>query len=81
MKKLLVAVSLVLFSLTTYVDARDTYIKGYTKRDGTRVEGHYRSSPDRYKNNNYSTYGNTNPYTGKSGTRTYGGTCTAYLNC
>jgi len=81
MKKLFVVASLLFFSFTAYVDARDTYVRGYTKRDGTRVQGHYRSSPDSYRNNNYSTYGNTNPYTGRSGSRTYGGTCTAYLNC
>ena len=81
MKKLVILLILVFFSTSAYLEAKDTYIKGYTKRDGTSVQGHYRSSPDRYRNNNYSTYGNTNPYTGKRGTRTYGGTCSAYLNC
>ena len=36
--------------------------------------GHYRSSPDSYRNNNWSTSGNANPYTGERGTRTFGGT-------
>ena len=81
MKKLVVLLILVFFSISSYSEAKDTYIKGYTKRDGTSVQGHYRSSPDRYRNNNYSTYGNTNPYTENVEQETYGGTCSAYLNC
>lgn len=51
----------------------DTWVNGYTRKDGTYVPGHYRSAPDGSKANNWSTKGNTNPYTGKEGTRTYGG--------
>ena len=47
----------------------DTYVNGYTKSNGTYVQGHYRSSPDSTRSNNWSTKGNTNPYTGKAGTR------------
>ncbi len=49
----------------------DTYVNGYTKRDGTYVEPYYRSSPDNTTSNNWSTRGNVNPYTGQEGTRTY----------
>lgn len=49
-------------------DARDTYVKPYTRSDGTYVQGHYRSAPDGKAYNNYSTHGNTNPYTGQAGT-------------
>lgn len=51
----------------------DEYVKGYTRRDGTYVNGYNRSDRDTSYNNNYSTRGNTNPYTGESGTnsRTY----------
>ena len=59
----------------------DTYVRGYYKSNGTYVQPHYRSSPNSTTSDNWSTYGNTNPYTGKRGTRTYGGTCSAYLNC
>ena len=69
----------VVFSLSPVF--ADTWVNGYTKSNGTYVQGHYRSSPDSYKNNNWSTSGNSNPYTGKRGTRTYGGTCTSLLNC
>lgn len=43
-------------------------VSGYVKKDGTYVAPHYRSSPDSSKLNNYSTQGNVNPYTGKTGT-------------
>ena len=43
------------------------YVRGYTKKNGTRVEGHYRSGPNKTKADNYSTEGNTNPYTGQQG--------------
>jgi hypothetical protein len=44
------------------------YVKGYMKKNGTYVEPHYRSSPDKNPYNNYSFPGNTNPYTGKTST-------------
>ncbi|MGE5513850.1 MAG: hypothetical protein ACM31O_21695 [Bacteroidota bacterium] len=46
----------------------DTYVRGYTRRDGTYVQPHYQTNPDGNKFNNYSTQGNVNPYTGKPGT-------------
>jgi outer membrane biogenesis lipoprotein LolB len=48
--------------------AKDTRVKGYTKKDGTYVAPHSRTTPDKSKQNNYSTKGNTNPHTGKKGT-------------
>ena len=47
-----------------------TWVNGYTKSNGTTVQGHYRSNSDGVFSNNWSTKGNTNPYTGKKGTRT-----------
>lgn len=46
----------------------DTYVNGYTRSDGTYVQPHYRSSPNNTTLDNYSTRGNTNPYTGRQGT-------------
>lgn len=46
----------------------DTYVNGYTKKNGTYVEPHYKTNQDESKFNNYSTQGNVNPYTGKQGT-------------
>ena len=48
--------------------AKDVYFNGYTRSDGTQVRGHYRSAPDYSYDNNWSTEGNTNPYTGERGT-------------
>lgn len=47
----------------------DTYVEGYTKKDGTYVQPHYRSDSDGDRGNNYSTQGNVNPYTGTHGTK------------
>jgi hypothetical protein len=47
----------------------DTYVHGYTRRDGTYVQPHYRSSPDSSTFNNWSSRGNMNPHTGEYGTR------------
>jgi len=30
----------------------DSYVDGYTRKDGTYVQGHTKSSPDQYRNNN-----------------------------
>ena len=43
-------------------------VKGYFKKDGTYVAPHVRSSPNSSTQDNYSTKGNYNPYTGKEGT-------------
>ena len=45
-------------------------VRGYTRQDGTYVKPHYRSKPDGNFDNNWSTAGNVNPYTGKIGTKT-----------
>ena len=42
-------------------------VKGYTKSDGTYVPPHYRTTPNSTNRDNFSTRGNTNPYTGKTG--------------
>lgn len=57
-----------LFCLSTLAFA-DQYVNGYTRSDGTYVQGHWRSSPDSSYNNNYSTRDNYNPYTSQRGTK------------
>lgn len=47
----------------------DVKVKGYYRKDGTYVQPHTRSSPNKTKNDNYSTQGNVNPHTGESGTK------------
>lgn len=44
-------------------------VKGYTKKDGTYVAPHRATDRDSSKTNNWSPKGNTNPYTGKEGTK------------
>lgn len=51
MKKVILVLTLVVFSFAGVVNA-DTWVNGYTKKNGTYVQGHYRSSPDAYKWNN-----------------------------
>lgn len=64
MRLLFLAIALVSFEAS----ARDTYVNGYTKSNGTYVEPHYRTAPDHNAFNNYSAQGNVNPYTGHAGT-------------
>ncbi|MDQ2640378.1 MAG: hypothetical protein M3Y79_07350 [Pseudomonadota bacterium] len=67
LKSILLAV--VAVAVTAGVHAADTYTKGYVKKDGTYVQGHYKTKANDTKLDNYSTKGNTNPYTGKKGTK------------
>lgn len=55
-------------SVSVSAFARDVYVNGYQRANGTYVQPHMRSAPDGNPYNNYSTYGNTNPYTGRVGT-------------
>ena len=47
----------------------DTYVPGYTRKDGTPVAPHWRSDPNKSYNDNWSVKPNVNPHTGKQGTR------------
>jgi hypothetical protein len=44
------------------------HVRGYTRKDGTYVAPYVRTAPDSTILNNYSTYPNVNPYTGRVGT-------------
>jgi hypothetical protein len=67
MKKTITAV--LLSSLVISAAYADTYVNGYNRRDGTYVQGHYRTDANSTYNDNYSTRGNYNPYTGEAGYR------------
>lgn len=43
--------ALIAVSAVQAVHAGD-YVQGYTRKDGTYVQGHYRASPDQYRYNN-----------------------------
>lgn len=51
------------------VATADTWVEGYYRADGTYVSGHWRSDRNDTKNDNWTTKGNKNPYTGKKGTK------------
>ncbi|MBB5443654.1 MULTISPECIES: hypothetical protein [unclassified Paraburkholderia] len=65
LKKLTIA-TLLAIAATSAAHA-DTYVNGYTRRDGTYVQGYNRTEPNYTRNDNYSTRGNYNPYTGQEG--------------
>jgi hypothetical protein len=44
-------------------------VRGYTKKDGSYVAPHRATDRDSSKSNNWSQKGNTNPYTGKEGSK------------
>jgi hypothetical protein len=51
----------------SYGSSSETYVHGYTRKDGTYVPAHYRTSANGTKFDNWSTRGNTNPHTGRRG--------------
>ncbi len=46
-------------------------VRGYFRKDGTYVAPHKRTAGDDSFDNNWTTVGNTNPYTGKPGTKSW----------
>jgi hypothetical protein len=67
MLKILNALILMLAVSTVSSPAQDDFVNGYTRGDGTYVGGYWRSQRDSTVNNNFSTQGNQNPYTGEWG--------------
>ena len=65
MKKIIFIIA---FLFTTALSFAQVSVKGYTRSNGTYVQPHQRTAPNVTRNDNYSTIGNTNPYTGTSGT-------------
>jgi hypothetical protein len=66
MKKITLFLAFVLITLNSFAQVS---VKGYYKSKGTYVQPYQRTSPNNTVNDNYSTVGNTNPYTGKEGTK------------
>lgn len=66
MRKTLIASVLALFA--TPALAQTVYVKPHVRSDGTYVPGHFRSSPNSSRYDNWSTQPNINPYTGEKGT-------------
>jgi hypothetical protein len=70
MKRLFIfAILCILLVLATDLFAQSSgNVRGYMRNNGTYVQPYHRTVPDGNPWNNYSTQGNTNPYTGRSGT-------------
>ena len=56
--------------MPTEIYSKDVKVRAYYRKDGTYVRPHYRSHQDNNFYNNYSTRGNINPYTRKTGSKT-----------
>lgn len=67
MKKLILAILLSIFCFLTSIANADVAVNGYYRSNGTYVQPHYRSDPNGTPNDNWSTKGNVNPYTGQPG--------------
>jgi hypothetical protein len=52
-----------------YGSSKTTNVHGYTKKDGTYVAPHHRTSPNNTQRDNWTSKPNQNPYTGKDGTK------------
>jgi hypothetical protein len=67
MKKLVFLTVVLVLGWLTVAHAQ-VWVNPYTRKDGTQLQGHYRSNPDGNPHNNWSFPGNTNPHTGKRAT-------------
>ena len=56
-------------SYSTGTNSSVRYQSGYTRSNGTYVQGHYKTSSNYTNHDNFSTSGNYNPYTGSTGSR------------
>ena len=71
-KKLLAVTAFGALSIATNMAAfANVNVGGYYRQNGTYVDSHYRTSPNNTVRDNWSTYGNTNPYTGQKGYKRY----------
>jgi hypothetical protein len=68
MKRLVLVAVMLATAASTNAQQR-THVDGYTRSNGTYVQPHDRTAPDRTRNDNWSTRGNTNPDTGVRGTK------------
>ena len=69
MKKFFIIMVITLMTSVMSFAQSTKYQKGYYRKDGTYVQGHYKTQSDRTNHNNFSTSTNANPYTGSTGHR------------
>ena len=59
----------VTYSVPSTVNYNTTTVSGYTRSNGTYVQSHVRTMPNDTNWDNFSTKGNSNPFTGSTGHR------------
>lgn len=81
MKKVILSLIIGLSAITSNIQAQTSrstysttnssvrYQRGYTRSNGTYVNGHMKTRTNGTNHDNYSTTGNTNSYTGSRGSR------------
>lgn len=69
---LLASAALAVPALAQYANPQSNQVRGYSRSDGTYVAPHYRTNPNSSTSDNYSSQGNTNPYTGQRGRQNNG---------
>jgi len=73
MKKVILTIAIALIGTVAFAQTSE-YVSGYTKSNGTYVQGYHRTVANNTVYDNYSTAPNVNPYTGKTGTKHYDNT-------
>lgn len=68
------------YSIPSTVNYNTTTVSGYSRSNGTYVDSHVRTMPNSTNWDNFSTSGNTNPYTGSTGYRARDYSSGAYNN-
>lgn len=69
MKKAILTIIVILFAVASSFAQGQVHVRGYYRSNGTYVQSHYRTASNNTVSDNWSTVGNTNPYTGQAGTR------------
>ncbi len=70
MKKVILVIAIIVSCFTTFAQGHHK-VKGYFKSNGTFVQSHHRTNANYKVSDNWSTKPNVNPYTGKTGAKTY----------
>jgi antitoxin component YwqK of YwqJK toxin-antitoxin module len=72
MKQLFLLLTFLLVSVLSFAQTNPNHVKvnGYYRKNGTYVKPHYRTAPNSTNRDNFSTFGNINPYTGQAGSIT-----------
>lgn len=68
MRKRIFALFAMLISILAFAQSSHR-VKVYSKKNGSYVPSHNKTKSDKTERNNYSSKPNTNPYTGKKGTK------------